>query len=661
MCERKVLVALDEGLHARPAARIVKLSKTFTAAIEIAKGDVIANGKSAVKIMLLGAKQGQEVIVRATGSDAEQAVAAISALIAGVDKEEAAHTATPHVKNNSGLQVERVATSTNQTRGLLSGIGASAGIAVGAAFLYIPEDIRAQAETIAEDCIPAALAQFKGALAIFIERMQAESAALAVDHPGREILTALLNLAHDPELVGTIESRISQGQDPVFAILATSRELSASFRALGDGYFTARADDIEEIARQISAHLLGLPMLDATALQEPRIIVASTIGVIEFSRLPADRILGLVCLDSAATSHLAILARSLGIPAVLGLQTSIEELRQVHDAALDGGAGFVAFNPDQMEVQAFLQEAADIETERAVLARYIDMAPRTQDGVEIEIAANLNLPIDVQAALKNGAMGIGLLRTEFLFMQRRSLPSEEEQYGVYAAIARSFGARPVVIRTLDVGGDKPLPSVNAVKEENPALGYRGVRLCLDHPALFKPQLRALLRAATIGNIKIMIPMVADVDEIRQVKRLIIDCTSELSGAGIDARIPEIGIMVETPAAVMCAAELAEEVAFFSIGTNDLTQYVMAVDRMHKNPRLTRLCRASHPAVLRMIELTCRAAKKKGIWVGVCGEAAGDPALIPTLLSYGVTEFSMEPSLIPRAKKLVMESRTSGTA
>ncbi|TXH37809.1 MAG: phosphoenolpyruvate--protein phosphotransferase [Rhodospirillaceae bacterium] len=666
MLEKIVRVALDEGLHARPAAQIVKLAKSFDATVEIVKGKIVASGKSAVKIMLLGAKIGEEVTVRASGVDADAALDALVALISGKPVDRAAAPATPAkpagpapVKTSTGPEA-----TTGQDRRKdyrLTGIAASAGIAIGPVWLHMPESIRPAATTIAADQVAPKLAAFRAAVAAFVSRTATDLARMKEAHPhsdvlGAEILTALINLANDPDFIAPIEARIGDRQDPVHATLAVGQELAASFRQLDDGYFTARAEDIEEIARQIAAELLGLPILDSAALDEPCILVASTIGAIEFSRLPADRIKGLVCLEGAATSHLAILSRSLGIPAVLGLTADIDELRAAKTVALDGGAGLVAFNPTQTEIDAFLKEADDLAREREILASYAHLPARTLDGVEIEIAANLNLPAEAKQALKNGAMGIGLLRTEFLFLERRSLPSEEEQLAVYREIARQFGDRPVIIRTLDVGGDKPLPGLSARREENPFLGWRGVRLCLDRPEIFKPQLRALLRAAAESNIKVMVPMISDIGEIREVKALLSICAAELAAEGKAARLPELGIMIETPAAVICADQLAGEVDFFSIGTNDLTQYTMAVDRLHGNPRLRRLCQASHPAVLRMIELTCQAARAKGIWVGVCGEAAGDPALIPALLSYGVTEFSMESSQIPRAKKLVMESR-----
>ncbi|MDY0885241.1 phosphoenolpyruvate--protein phosphotransferase [Dongia soli] len=665
MLEKIVRVALDEGLHARPAAQIVKLAKSFDATVEIVKGKIVASGKSAVKIMLLGAKIGEEVTVRASGVDADAALDALVELISGKPTDRTASSVAPPgpaaaVPTKVGLGRDRC------TDNHLTGVAASAGIAIGPVWLHIPESIKPAAATIADGQVEPKLAAFRAAVDAFVTRTATDLARMKEAHPhgdvlGAEILTALINLANDPDFITPIETRIGDRQDPVYATLTVGQQLAASFRQLDDGYFTARADDIEEIARQIAAELLGLPVLDSASLNEPCILVASNIGAIDFSRLPADRIKGLVCLEGAATSHLAILARSLGIPAVLGLATDIAQLREAKTVALDGGAGLVVFNPSQTDVDSFLREADDLAREREILASYAHLHARTLDGVDIEIAANLNLPAETTQALKNGAMGVGLLRTEFLFLERRSLPSEDEQLAAYLEIARQFDDRPVIIRTLDVGGDKPLPGLSARREENPFLGWRGVRLCLDRPDIFKPQLRALLRAAAESNVKIMIPMVSDIGEIREVKALLSICAAELAAEGKAARLPELGIMIETPAAVMCATQLAEEVGFFSIGTNDLTQYTMAADRLHGNPRLRRLCQASHPAVLRMIELTCQAARAKGIWVGVCGEAAGDPALIPTLLSYGVTEFSMESSLIPRAKKLVMESRAGRPA
>jgi phosphoenolpyruvate-protein phosphotransferase (PTS system enzyme I) len=302
---------------------------------------------------------------------------------------------------------------------------------------------------------------------------------------------------------------------------------------------------------------------------------------------------------------------------------------------------------------------AEFETKRGVMAEervaleaYSRLEARTRDGRRIEVSANLGSASEADDALEWGAEGVGLFRTEFLFMERSQLPSEDEQYEEYAGVARVFGDKPVVVRTLDVGGDKDLPGVDQPVEENPFLGWRGIRMSLDVPELFKPQLRAILRAAAHGNLKVMFPMIADVEELRSARRVFEECRRELESEGHEIGPVEVGIMVETPAAAILASELAPEVSFFSIGTNDLVQYTLAADR--GNERLRHLQSADHPAVLELVKMTCEAARERGIWVGVCGEAAGEPALIPKLVELGVTELSMSAPSIPRAKKVVSE-------
>jgi phosphocarrier protein FPr len=286
------------------------------------------------------------------------------------------------------------------------------------------------------------------------------------------------------------------------------------------------------------------------------------------------------------------------------------------------------------------------------LQAYVRASPRTRSGKAIEIAANLGSLKEIDAALAVGAMGVGLFRTEFLFMERGRPPTEDEQAEAYTRLAAAFAPAPVIVRTLDIGGDKPAPGIDFPHEDNPFLGWRGVRMCLDRPDIFKPQLRALLRAALAGNIKVMAPMIAEVEEVVRVKSLIEECRAELDAAGVAYGAFDLGVMIETPAAALLADELAREVSFFSIGTNDLTQYVMAADRL--NPRVAKLNRADHPAVLKAIAMICEAAGRAGLWVGICGEAAARPDLIPTFVAMGVSELSMSPASILRAKKCVID-------
>jgi phosphoenolpyruvate-protein phosphotransferase (PTS system enzyme I) len=346
------------------------------------------------------------------------------------------------------------------------------------------------------------------------------------------------------------------------------------------------------------------------------------------------------------------MARSMGIPAVVGVGSELEKALKAEVVALDGVEGYAVADPDPDTISAFEKKQRDIAAEAALLEEYKHVEARTSDGRRIEVSANIGSAKEAEDALSWGAEGVGLFRTEFLFMERPELPTEEEQYEAYGAVARAFGEKPVIIRTLDVGGDKDLPGVDQAQEENPFLGWRGIRMCLDVPELFKPQLRALLRAAVHGNLKIMFPMIVDNVEVRGAKKILEECRQELKSEGKEVGELEVGIMVETPAAAIRAADIAPEVSFFSIGTNDLVQYTLAADR--GNERLTRLQSADHPAVLDLIGKTCEAAREAGIWVGVCGEAAGDPAMASRLVELGVTELSMSAPSIPRAKKVISE-------
>jgi phosphoenolpyruvate-protein phosphotransferase len=342
----------------------------------------------------------------------------------------------------------------------------------------------------------------------------------------------------------------------------------------------------------------------------------------------------------------------MGIPAVVGVGEALEDALDAKRVAIDGNEGTAITDPDEETLARFERMSAALAEERAALDEYRYVVACTSEGRRIEVAANLGSASEAEDALGWGAEGVGLFRTEFLFMEREELPSEDEQYEAYSAVARAFGDKPVIIRTLDVGGDKDLPGVDQAHEENPFLGWRGIRMSLDTPDLFEPQLRAILRATADGNIKVMFPMVADVGELETAKTMLQESRAELEAEGKIVGDLETGVMIETPAAALCAAELARESAFFSIGTNDLVQYTLAADR--GNERLRRLQSADHPAVLALIRQTCEAANAAGIPVGVCGEAAGDPDMIPKLLTLGVTELSMSPPSIPRAKKVVSE-------
>nr|MDQ3363795.1 phosphoenolpyruvate--protein phosphotransferase [Actinomycetota bacterium] len=434
--------------------------------------------------------------------------------------------------------------------------------------------------------------------------------------------------------------------------ISVGEEFAGMFAAMEDEYMAARADDVRDVASQIASELMGNGPSGLETLAEPSVILALNLAPSDTARIPKGMALGFVISGGSRTSHVSIMARSFGIPAVVGVGAALEDAFGAGMAALDGTEGYAVADPGEDVISDFEQKQKDADAEAASLEEYRHTEARTKDGRRIEVAANIGSAEEAEGAISWGAEGVGLFRTEFLFMKRQNLPSEEEQYEAYRKVAEEFGERPVIIRTIDVGGDKDLPGVDQPEEENPFLGWRGIRMCLDVPELFKPQLRAILRAAPHGNLRIMFPMVVDNVELRAAKEILEECRKELEGQGTEHGEVEVGVMVETPAAAIRAGDIAPEVSFFSVGTNDLVQYTLAADR--GNERLTRLQSADHPAVLDLIGKTCEAAREAGIWVGVCGEAAGEPGMISKLLELGVTELSMSAPSIPKAKKIVSE-------
>ncbi len=507
---------------------------------------------------------------------------------------------------------------------------------------------------IAEDEVEAELARFGRAVEAVADKLAQTGerlrAAGSEDEAG--IFEAHVELAEDPELASGIEERVRNLESPEAAVIAVGEEYAAELAAMDDEYLAARADDVRDVAGQISAELTGRGPAALESLETPSVVVARSLAPSDTARIPKGMALGFVTAEGSRTSHVSIMARSMGVPAVVGVGPALEDALDARTVAVDGAEGYAVTDPDEATVAEFERISEALAEERAVLDQYRRVKARTRDGRRIEVAANLGSASEAEDALGWGAEGVGLFRTEFLFMERDELPSEEEQYEAYSAVARTFGEKPVIVRTLDVGGDKDLPGVDQPPEENPFLGWRGIRMSLDTPGLFEPQLRAILRAAVHGNLKVMFPMVVEVGELRSAKELLEGCRARLEAEGEKVRAVEVGVMVETPAAAICAAVLAEESAFFSIGTNDLVQYTLAADR--GNERLRRLQDADHPAVLELIRQTCEAARAAGIPTGVCGEAAGDPDLIPKLVALGVTELSMGAPAIPRAKKIVSE-------
>ncbi|ABG04694.1 phosphoenolpyruvate--protein phosphotransferase [Rubrobacter xylanophilus DSM 9941] len=536
----------------------------------------------------------------------------------------------------------------------LSGVAASEGVAVGPAYVYAPRGPR-PAGNVPEGAVEEEISRFRRAVEAVRERLSETAARLREAGSGEEaaIFEAHAEIAGDPELAAEVERRVREGREGAgAAVLAVGEEYARSFAAMDDEYMAARADDVRDVAAQIATELVGGPSSGIEGLDRPSVILARNLLPSDTARLPREKVLGFVTAEGSRTSHVAIMARSLGIPAVVGVGEELEKAFGASVVALDGGEGYAVADPDPGTLELFERRRRRSDAEAALLKEYRHIEGRTRDGRRIEVSANLGSPEEAEEALSWGAEGVGLFRTEFLFMERDELPSEEEQYAAYRRVVEVFGERPVIVRTLDVGGDKDLPGIDRPAEENPFLGWRGIRMSLDLPDLFRTQLRAVLRAAAHGNLKVMFPMVTGVEEVRAAREHLEECRRELEEEGTPCGPLEAGVMIETPAAAILAGELAREVSFFSIGTNDLIQYTLAADR--GNERLRRLYRADHPAVLELIRHTCEAAREAGIWVGACGEAAGDPGMIPYLVRLGVTELSMSPPSIPRAKKILSE-------
>ena len=437
-----------------------------------------------------------------------------------------------------------------------------------------------------------------------------------------------------------------------YAFHQASEKYAEALGKVDDSYLSERAADIRDVTQRVLSNLMGQPLCSVLAdLTEPCIVVAHDLTPSDTATMDPAMVLGFVTEVGTRTSHTAILARSLRIPAVLGLGEAIGELNTGQSVLLDGFNGFVVIDPAEQtlfEYGQLVDRQTSIEESLEVIH---DDAAETKDGHRIILSANIERAADVEGVLQCGATGVGLFRTEFLFINRSDLPDEEEQFAAYRQVAESLAPDPVIIRTLDLGGDKLLSHVNVAAEMNPFHGWRAIRLCLEETDLFRTQLRAILRASAFGDLKIMYPMISGVEELDAANVLLDECRGQLRAEGVAfAEALEIGVMIETPSAAMIADSLAKRVQFFSIGTNDLIQYALAVDRL--NEKIAHLYEPTHPGILRLIKATVDAGKAHGIWTGVCGEMAGDLAAVPLLLGLGVGELSVTPSMVPRVKMLI---------
>ena len=534
------------------------------------------------------------------------------------------------------------------------GIAASKGYAIGKVFVQEHEEIVITDAKVSD--VAAEQAKLQSALDASREQLEKIKAKAAIEM-GEEkaaVFEAHITLLDDPEFTGAMNLEIETNSiNAMKAVENVTNTFVMIFESMEDAYMRERAADIKDVSKRIISNLAGKGG-DAFAITEANtIVVAHDLTPSDTAQLDRTKVIGFMTNIGGRTSHAAIMARTLEIPAVLGLGDITDAVKNGDTVILDGITGDVIINPSEEVIAEYQAKKEKFTAEQEELKKLIDVKTTTKSGKRVEVCGNIGKPEDVLGVIANGGDGVGLFRTEFLYMDRDNAPTEEEQYESYKFVLEKMEGKQVVIRTLDIGGDKTLPYLPLPQEMNPFLGYRAIRLCLDRKELFKVQLRALLRASVYGKLCVMFPMISGIQEFMQAKEIVEECKAELKAEGKEySDTIQWGIMVEIPAAAVMADELAKHVDFFSIGTNDLIQYTLAADRMSE--KVSYLYNPMHPAVLRLIKMTIDGAHKHGKWVGMCGEMAGDEAAIPTLVEYGLDEFSMSATSILTAKKIILD-------
>ncbi|GAE34899.1 phosphoenolpyruvate-protein phosphotransferase of PTS system [Halalkalibacter akibai JCM 9157] len=539
----------------------------------------------------------------------------------------------------------------------LTGIAASSGVAIAKAFVHEEPDMTIELKEVQDpesevQRLVAALTKSKEELSVIKDKTEKE---LGPDKA--EIFAAHLLVLSDPELVDAVKDKITTDkQNAEYAMNEVSSMFISMFENMDNEYMKERAADIRDVSTRVLGHLLGVEVQSLATISEETIIIAKDLTPSDTAQLNPEFIKGFATDIGGRTSHSAIMSRSLEIPAVVGAKEVTAQIQTGMTVIVDGLDGVVIVEPTEEEIASYTKKRDDFAKQKTEWAKLVSEQTTTKDGQHVELAANIGTPKDLDGVINNGAEGIGLYRTEFLYMGRTELPSEEEQFEAYKEVVERMEGKPVVIRTLDIGGDKELPYLDLPKEMNPFLGFRAIRLCLEEQDIFRTQLRALLRASAFGNLKVMFPMIATLDEFRQAKAVLLEEKSKLVSNGVSvSEDMEIGMMVEIPSTAVAADLFAKEVDFFSIGTNDLIQYTMAADRM--NEQVSYLYQPYHPAILRLVKMVVDAAHKEGKWAGMCGEMAGDEVAIPLLLGLGLDEFSMSAtSILPARSQLLSLSK-----
>lgn len=537
----------------------------------------------------------------------------------------------------------------------LKGIAAASGYAIGPAFIMQEQAQDVERKVIDASQVEAEVSRLQHAVnqaMAELEKIKDDTAAKLGEHHAEIFATHILVL-QDEEFVGqALEKVRSESVNAEYALHEVAQQLIDIFSSMDSEYMRERAADFRDVSKRVLAALSGEKSASLNDFESPVVLFAHDLTPSDTAQLDRSKVAGFATNIGGRTSHSAIMARSMEIPAVVGLKNGTETVNNGDMIILDGARGLIIVHPDQDTIAAYEEKKQKFEKRQEEMKLYKDKPTVTLDGKHVELVANIGNPEDALGARNNGAEGVGLFRTEFLYMGRDNFPTEEEQYQAYTTVAETLGKeKPVVIRTLDIGGDKELPYLELPHEMNPFLGYRAIRICLDQVDLFKTQLRAILRASVHGNIKMMYPMIATLAELRQANAILDETKAELDKEGIAYnKDMEVGMMVEIPAAAIIADQLAKEVDFFSIGTNDLVQYTMAADRM--NEKVSHLTQPFNPAVLRLIRMVIDAAHKEGKWAGMCGEMAGNLTAIPILLGLGLDEFSMSASSVLPARVLL---------
>ncbi|ODS33143.1 MAG: phosphoenolpyruvate-protein phosphotransferase [Candidatus Scalindua rubra] len=630
LIERRVKIINTNGLHARPATRFAEMANKFSSEIFVrTENKEKVNGKSIIDILTLGAKRGTEILITAEGEDKEKALDVLEGLVKDRFNEE-------------NMEIKK-------------GIAVAPGVVIKEAFVLESEGYRIPCRIVTEDEIPKELTRLKEAIASArkeIEELENNVSKKLGSQIGTIFATHKLML-QDKNLMNEFIEKIEISNfSAEYAVSLALRVYVKKFQSVDDPYLSARVGDIFDIEKRLLRNLLGEKREELKNLTEEVVVIAHDLNPSQTASLDTTKVKGFATDLGCRTSHSAIVARALGIPAVVGLGTATVDAFGGDRIIIDGNRGIVIMRPDEKTLKEYLSIEKSFHIFEEKLATELkDLPAITLDGREVAILGNIEFPREIGASLSQGANGIGLYRTEFLYLGSKNIPTEEEHFNAYAQSIQELGNKPIIIRTVDLGGDKFSPANND-KEVNPFMGCRSIRYCLEHKDVFKSQIRAILRASASGNVKILFPLISSLQELKKAKDIVKEVMDELSQRGIsfDENI-EIGIMIEVPSAVMLADVLSKEVDFFSLGTNDLIQYTLAVDR--NNEKVAHLYSPAHPAILKMLKMAIKVAEDNNIRIGICGEMGGEVEYTMLLLGLGLREFSVAPAMIiPEVKKII---------